>query len=492
MNFLFSVLAFAVILIPAIIIHELGHFLAAKMVGINILEFGIGFPPRIKRLFIWGETEFTLNWLPLGGFVRPLGEDMIGPVQEDYPEVDFTDETDKAKHNSYITEREELMQRGVPREKLLSVNEAKPLPRIWFMVAGAVANVVSAVLFFIIAALFGLPIVQGASLGLAVLPENTALSQANVQQWDAIELVNGEYFASQAAFFNLWQNATEPIELTMRHPNDFEPSELAGTRYTITVNPAREMNIAAAVLVTAIVENSPAEEAGLLPNDLVFAANGVPFSVENPNKSFVDITEEFVGRDLPLSVLRNGEEITLHLIPRENPPRGEGRIGIQIMATWRSNEGVVFFNADPQVEYIPQPLDAAIQYSFAKTLSVLKAIWDLPGQLVSGALSPEQARPVSIVGISQIGGKYLQDNLRSRSIWMILDFIGLISIFLGITQLLPIPPLDGARVVFVLIEMLRGKPVSPRIEGLINQVGLVIMLILGAIVILMDIFMPLV
>ena len=78
-----AVIAFGVILIPAIIIHELGHFFAAKLVGINVLEFGIGFPPRVRRLFIWRETEFTLNLLPIGGFVRPLGEDMIGPVGED-------------------------------------------------------------------------------------------------------------------------------------------------------------------------------------------------------------------------------------------------------------------------------------------------------------------------------------------------------------------------------------------------------------------------
>ena len=98
-NFLMSILAFALILIPAIIIHELGHFFAAKMVGINVLEFGIGFPPRAVRLFMWGETEFTLNWLPIGGFVRPLGEDMIGPVGDEdvYDDAAYEDEKPKKK-----------------------------------------------------------------------------------------------------------------------------------------------------------------------------------------------------------------------------------------------------------------------------------------------------------------------------------------------------------------------------------------------------------
>jgi regulator of sigma E protease len=82
-DFLSALVAFALVLIPAVLIHELGHFLAAKAVGIAILEFGIGFPPRVAKLFRWGETDFTLNWLPLGGFVRPLGEDMVKPISHE-------------------------------------------------------------------------------------------------------------------------------------------------------------------------------------------------------------------------------------------------------------------------------------------------------------------------------------------------------------------------------------------------------------------------
>lgn len=489
MDFLFSVLAFAVILIPAIIIHELGHFFAAKMVGINILEFGIGFPPRAKSLFFWGETEFTLNWLPLGGFVRPLGEDMIGPIQEDFPEGDF-DEEDKAKHSSYITEREELMQRGVPREKLLSVNEAKPLPRIWFMVAGAVANVLSAIIFFIITALFGLPTVQGARLMLADFPANSVFSQANVTQGDAVELVNGEFFKNNTDFFAIWNSASTPLELTMRHPLNYANADLAGTRYTVTVTPPSASNQTSFVLILAIIEDSPAHEAGLLPDDRIISVNGESLSLTDPRTQLIAVTQEHIGMNLELGVLRAGETLNLTIVPRENPPRNQGRLGIEISNGWQSSDGIVYLAADSQIEYVPQSFSAAVSYSLDTTFSVLKTIWDLPGQIISGAISPEQARPVSIVGISQIGGQYLQSNVNTP--WMVLNFIGLISIFLGITQLLPIPPLDGARVVFVLIEMLRGKPMSPKVEGLINQIGLVIMLLLGAIVIVMDIFMPLV
>src|SRR3990172_4702584 len=87
-DLLSSIIAFGLVLIPAIFIHELGHFLAAKAVGITVMEFGIGFPPRVAKLFYWGETEFTLNILPLGGFVRPLGEDLVRPLSQEAIERD--------------------------------------------------------------------------------------------------------------------------------------------------------------------------------------------------------------------------------------------------------------------------------------------------------------------------------------------------------------------------------------------------------------------
>ncbi len=78
-----AIVAFVLVLIPAVLIHELGHFLVAKSVGITILEFGIGMPPRALKLFTRGGTDYTLNWLPLGGFVRPLGEDMVRQMGEE-------------------------------------------------------------------------------------------------------------------------------------------------------------------------------------------------------------------------------------------------------------------------------------------------------------------------------------------------------------------------------------------------------------------------
>ena len=140
-DILLAIAAFVIVLFPAIIIHELGHFFAARLVGINVLEFGIGFPPRVGRLFTWRETEFTVNLLPIGGFVRPLGEDMIGPTTEDKVKRDRADlEERRAQAAPIAYERELLRLRGVNEHDMMSVNEAPAAGRIFFMRAGALAE----------------------------------------------------------------------------------------------------------------------------------------------------------------------------------------------------------------------------------------------------------------------------------------------------------------------------------------------------------------
>ena len=492
-NFLSSILAFALILIPAIIIHELGHFFAAKIVGINVLEFGVGFPPRMVRLFMWGETEFTLNWLPIGGFVRPLGEDMLGPVAEDadtdYQNNGEYDSEEKPKKSAYISEREELMARGVPEEKLLSVNQAKPWSRIFFMAAGALANFVSAIFLFFIAALIGIPIEVGARVQVVDIPQGSVFDRPEVEESDAIELINGEYFRTTEEFFTIWQsNYGQDLTLAMRHA-DSEEGE-PGEQYEIVVQPQAQ-SVSPFVLVTIVVEDSPGHQAGIMAGDLITAINGERLTMPGAAAQFIAATEEYAGTDMTVTVLRNGATFDLRIVPRVNPPKGQGRIGIAIQETFQTSDGVMYMNANPQFELIPQPFGTSVQYGFARTWGTLKLIASIPAQIISGAISPEEARPVSIVGISQIGGQFLQRSIREGSPSLLLEFLALISIFLGATNLLPLPPLDGGRILFVLIEIVRGKPVPANVENMVHRVGIALLLGLGVVVIIYDIFNPL-
>lgn len=181
-DLLSSLVAFGLVLIPAVIVHEFGHLLAAKAVGITILEFGIGYPPKIARLFRWRETDFTLNLIPLGGFVRPLGEDMIKTLSEA--------ETEAARAELAALEP------GRMPAKIRTVNEAKPLSRIVFMAAGAIANVLAALLVFVVIGLIGVdqPIGEAYVVG-NVTSESPLYAIAGGQEF-VIETVNGAPYQS--------------------------------------------------------------------------------------------------------------------------------------------------------------------------------------------------------------------------------------------------------------------------------------------------------
>ena len=150
-----------------------------------------------------------------------------------------------------------------------------------------------------------------------------------------------------------------------------------------------------------------------------------------------------------------------------------------------------FNEATPQQQLTPKPPGEAIAFGFSQTYEILELIVTLPAKLINGVISPEEARPVSVVGISQIGGSILQQSIAEGNPSIVLHFMGMISIFLGATNLLPIPALDGGRILFVIIEMVRGKPVPPHIENQIHYIGMALLLLLGVIVIFYDIFNPL-
>ena len=484
-----ALIAFAIILIPAIIIHELGHFLAARLVGINVLEFGIGFPPRLGRLFMWGETEFTINLLPLGGFVRPLGEDMIGPVGEDKMKRDRAAIHDRRKDNVvYITEREALRHRGVDDKNMMSVSEAPPLGRIFFMAAGAFANFMTALVLFFIVALIGLPIAVGGLGQVVNIPPGSMFSETGVQAGDAIEKINGERFTDFAAFHDaLAAYQGEEIEFS------FVRNE-TGEAYDVRVRPNFAQR-AGFVQMISIEEESPAFDAGMEPGDLVSHINRMPIPASgDPAAVLVEASRAYEGRAMPLTIWRqhqdgSGESLEITVVPRINPPEGLGRLGVVLRSQFAVGDQTRFANGGYKTELIPQSVSAAVTHSLRTTANTFELIASIPGRLLDGSLSGEDARPISIIGISKIGGEFIQRSLQEGP-GVLLNFIALISIFLGITNLLPIPALDGGRIVFVLIEMIRGRPIDPQTEGRIHQIGIVILLALGVLVMIYDVINP--
>lgn len=480
-DLLSAIIAFILVLIPAVLIHELGHFFAAKAVGITILEFGIGMPPRMLRLFTLGGTEYTLNWLPLGGFVRPLGEDMVRQQGDEATESD----------------RREALDRGIANP--LSVNEAPPLARIFFMAAGALANFVLALLLFVIIALMGIPEVIG---GRAVLVELTpAMTEAGLQPNDIVEQINGENFTNSAAFVErLYALQGEEVTLSLLRFDAAaaEAAIEAGTppepdALEITFTP--EFGAAQPVtesypIILSVAPDSPADQAGIQSNDLVESFNGERVL------NFAELralTQQNLGREVALTLVRGDERIETSLTPRQNPPEGEGSMGISsAQEPYIVDEASVLVIQEglAQTVIMPQPLGSSINYGFAQVGEVLSMIARVPAEVIQGTMEPEAARPVSVIGIAQMGGAFLQDTLAENQPTIILNFIAIISIALGLTNLLPLPALDGGRILFVLIEILRGRPIAPEREGLVHLVGLALLLSLMVVLMLNDLINP--
>jgi len=463
-DFLLSLASFVIMLVPTIFLHELGHFIAGKLVGITILEFGLGFPPRIARLFERNGTEYTLNWLPLGGFVRPLGEDFVRPVGDEQASSDWV----------------EARRRGIAKPK--SVNMAGPWERMFFMGAGAGMNFLTAMVVFVIMALIGLPVVRGATVAIRSVADNSPAAAAGLQAGDVIIHVDGDYIDSSAALaeYLSFRDGTDVTLTVERGSETFEA--------TLPVDTMNTAGTVENVVVLAVAEESPASQAGLRPGDIVLEGNGQQFTSLTGLQEF---TNAHKGQEIDLLIERDCEQLTISLTPRADPPPNQGPIGITI-GTQQSNSALGFTLADYDaiIDFEPAGLGDALNYSLTRTADTARMIVEAPIEIIRGNLSPDQARPISIVGISQIGGQRLEESVEYQNILPILDFAAVISLALGLTNLLPIPGLDGGRVLFVVIELLRGKPIPPEREGMVHMVGLLLLLGAMSIFIINDIVNP--
>lgn len=354
-SFLWSLIGFFIVLTPIILIHELGHFIAARLSNIRVEEFGLGFPPRAMKLAEKNGTVYSLNWIPLGGFVRPAGED------------------DPSVPNGLAA--------------------ASKRARLFVLSAGATANFLMALVVFWIAFMIGTPVLA-ASVG--------------------------------------------------------------------QVNP-----------------DSPAQAAGLQEGDVILEVEGVEV-IGDDSQAIAEIMSENAGQPVEMVVERNGELVAIEVIPRhpdEYNAAVEGPIGV----------GLVYVPTEERVHY--GPIEAASN-SVRSVWRIVSLTVQVPAMLVSGEISASEARPVSVVGISQIAGQEVEASITGNTLFPILNIVAFISVALGFTNLLPIPALDGGRILFVLIEAIRGRRIEPEREGLVHIVGMIFLLGLMVLMIVQDIVNP--
>lgn len=418
MDFLLSnqIITFIIGIAALIFIHELGHFFAARLLKVDVEEFGIGFPPRLVKLFEAGGTEFTLNWIPLGGFVRLKGEND--------PDVEG------------------------------GFSSASPWVRLGVLVAGPLSNLLVG-LVLAIALVLNSGILVPDRIVVSQIIENTPAEQANLMEDDIILAINGVAIENQDMVTDLiLENAGREVDFQIERDGEVQG---------ITVNLGKESEALGVVYTDGeIIElqgvrpGSPADDAGLQAGDRILAVNDTEIVNSTQFESLIAI---YAGRAAQIAYERDGEVLTT------NAELDERKYAL----------GIGYNNARRMVG-VPE----AIQAGTSDFSSIVHAILTLPVQLIRGDVAPEQARPVGYVGMFTI-----YQDLQSP-----LFFFMLISISLGIFNLLPIPALDGGRIALILPEILLRRRVPARYENMIHLVGFIFLILVMVWVNINDIINP--
>ena len=439
MNAFITVAAFVIALAVLIIIHEYGHYLVAKLAGVKVLRFSVGFGrPLWLRRGGTDATEWVVCAVPLGGYVKMLDEHE-GPV--------------------------------APEELHRAFNRQSVWRRFAIVSAGPLANFLLAVVLYWMLFLHGVPEAKP----IAGAPEPGSIAAAaGVQRGDTILNVNGEAVASwQEVRWRVLQLAVErqqarlevldrdrriewrTLELARFAADGFEGDPLArmGLRiYRPDVEP----------VIGKIMTGGVAERSGLRFGDRVIAIDGRPVRTWD---ELVASVRAHPGERLTLELKRGTEEIRVALAPDIVEQNGErfGRIGASPHIDPRSMQGLI-----TTVSYGPA---AALKLAFVRTWDTAAFSLRMLGKMMVGEVSWKNlSGPITI---ADYAGQSAQLGLAAY-----VAFIALISISLGVLNLLPIPLLDGGHLMYYVVEIIKGSPVSERVMELGQRLGLSLLLFL--------------
>jgi regulator of sigma E protease len=422
-----------------ILIHEWGHYIAARLCKVRVDVFSIGFGPRlfgVKR----GDTDWRLSAVPLGGYVRMAGQDIT--------DIDSSAESKPT---------------GAPDE-LLSKTRYQ---RAFISFAGPAVNLIFPLLLL------------GLYYSFSGMPADSFLSQPIVvagtpaaQQNDPDALHNGDHILSLNGAKNpSWEKA----QIALSHA-------VPGSKVNVAVSnngTAREFNLQVPTTPTGhllgyapipasvgeVALGTPADAAGLREGDIVRAVDGQSVRYWD---QFVELVRSSGGKTLQLSVDRKGQPVAISVTPKQGIADGSEKnyqIGIQ-------REFSLTYSKVSPIE--------AFKAGAVETGSLVVQTIDVVGKLLSGRVSVKQLQ--SVVGISRSAGQAV-----SHGLFFIISFMALISVNLGILNLLPIPILDGGHILLLTLEGIRRRDFSLAFKERFIQVGLVFLLALIAYVMYNDV-----
>jgi len=422
-----TILAFVFVLGVLIFVHELGHFIAARRIGIRVITFSLGFGPKVFS-FRRGDTEYAISAVPLGGYVKMAGESPDDP-------------------------------RSGKDDEFLSKSKWQ---RFQVLIMGPAMNVLLAIVLMWVVLLQGaqVPAFIDEPPVIGSVAEGSPAERAGIERGDRIVRVSGREVAT-------WEDLSIAIGTKA---NREVPVELVRDDRTITVrvtpDPQTKYEVGDIGVfpdvhpsVLAVVKGDPADRAGMQPGDVVLAVNGQPMSV---SQQLSNAIAAHPGEQITVTVRRDGETRDVLVTPEKRGAKGI--IGISIGEELKTID--------------PGPLEA-LQMSLQRNYEFGGLIFRTLGGLLTRETSPKQL--MGPVAIAQLSGEYA-----AAGFIALLSLMASISLNLGILNLLPIPVLDGGHIFIMAIEGLARRDLSMKVKEQLLLAGFFLLMILMVTVIYND------
>lgn len=436
-----SVLAFIVAIGVLVTVHEFGHFWVARRLGIKVLKFSIGFG---KPLWKWeigkDRMELVIAALPLGGFVKMLDES----------------------------------EGDVPASEVHRAFNRKPVAtRIAVVVAGPVFNFLFAIFAYWVVLVSGvtgirpvigevLPATYAAEAGFEKGDEIIAIGNQETPTWERVSLgiLDSVLETGSRQLFRVRHasGSTRDLQVHFNRPDDM----LAGGRVieNFGLVPARQVLPA---IIDRVIADSPAQQAGLVAGDRIMVADGVMI---DDWYAWVTYVRQRPDIRIQIDVERAGQRISLELTPAMTDVKGEkvGRIGAYVRLPDENQHDTMRV----VVKYgFAEAVPRALSRTWEMTQLTLRALW----KMVIGQTSIENlSGPISI---AKYAGQTATIGLAA-----FFGFLAIVSVSLGVLNLLPIPVLDGGHLLYYLIELVKGSPLSDAAQMAGQRLGIFMLLAL--------------
>ena len=445
-----SILAFIIVLGVLIFFHELGHFLMARLFGVGVEKFSLGFGWRLIGKKI-GITDYRLSAIPLGGYVKMVGEEPDAEV--------------------------------APADIPLSFTHKHVFKRICIVAAGPVFNLLLAVLIFFI--FFAITGVEDIRPFIRQVQKDSVAQKAGLRVDDLIVSVDGQKVSS---WYDIDEAVTESNGRRLRlgvarndtlleidvSPQLKEGVDLLGdpiSYYDIGISAFPELK----AIVGEVNAGFPAEKAGLKKGDQITSINGIPIVNWQQMQSLISSSG---GAELTLTVERDAKMLEVRLTPKQVETKDHlGRVEKRYLIGI-TNQQIEIPEADLVTKRL-DPIEAAVK-SLEQSYSIVVLMIRSVVKMIDGSIPKDSlGGPIMIAKMAGDQAKLGLDKL--------IRFIAFISINLAIINLLPIPVLDGGHLLFFMIEAIKGRPVSIKVREVAQQIGLFILLLLIILVFYNDI-----